>query len=77
MWNVYNSFAMRLAPRFRIVTRVTHCLQIVPRQRAVGVVIHAFDVVNDGTNAAAHDARRIGADKHTTQFAPRGRLVKL
>ena len=67
---------MRLTARFRIVTRVTHCLQIVPRQREVGVVIDANDVVDDGTRATAHDAHGIGTDKHTTQFAPRGRLVK-
>jgi hypothetical protein len=67
---------MRLTPRFRVVTRVTHCLQIVPRQRKVGVVINANDVVDDGTGATAHDAHGIGSDKHTPQFAPRGRLVK-
>lgn len=67
---------MRLTARFRVVARVTHCLQIVPRQRKVWVVIDANDVVDDGTGAAAHDAHGIGADKHTPQFAPSGRLVK-
>ena len=76
MWNRYNSLRMRFTARLRIVTRVTHCLQIVPRQREVGVVIDANDVVDHGTGAAAHDARWVGTDKHTTQFAPCGRLVK-
>ncbi len=70
------SFIMRLTPRFGVVARVTHCLKVCPFQRFGWVVIDANDVVDDGTGATAHDAHGIGSDKHTPQFAPRGRLVK-
>ena len=67
---------MRLTTRLRVVARVTHCLKIVPRQREVGVVIDANDMVNDRTSAAAFNTHGVGSNEHSAQFTPRRRLVK-